>query len=229
MDSIIIKFNDFEGPMDLLIELIKKRELNIYDLPMSIITKDFIRNIEHMKNENMEVTAQFTSMASLLLHIKSQMLLPSSKDDPRLQLVKEIEDYEKYKENLEKIKELQFIEKKYFKRTKRDVTKKKKKGSILDIIKSYQTIMHKKQLKERNSRLDDLSKKLTESKHTIEAQMRFLKEYPLDKINVQTLFEEINDQEEMIVTFSALLELIKLQVLRIEVENEIIFLTKDLD
>ncbi|MED4284950.1 segregation/condensation protein A [Priestia megaterium] len=229
MENFIIKFDDFEGPLDLLIELIKKRELDIYDLPMSVITKDFINSIELMKENNIEVTAKFTAMASLLLKIKTQMLLPSSKEvDPRNILVKEIEEYEKYKSNLERIKELQFIEQKYFKRRKRDVAKKKKKGSILDVINSYNVIIRKKQLKERNMKLEELSKKLAESKFTIDDQMNYLKNLS-DSIDVQKLFEDINDLEEMVVTFSALLELVKVQYFRVEIINtQVMLIRKDL-
>ncbi|QJX80111.1 segregation and condensation protein A [Priestia megaterium] len=229
MENFIIKFDEFEGPLDLLIELIKKRELDIYDLPMSVITKDFINSIELMKENNIEVTAKFTAMASLLLKIKTQMLLPSSKEvDPRNILVKEIEEYEKYKSNLERIKELQFIEQKYFKRRKRDVAKKKKKGSILDVINSYNVIIRKKQLKERNMKLEELSKKLAESKFTIDDRMHYLKNLS-GSIDVQKLFEDINDLEEMVVTFSALLELVKVQYFRVEVMNtQVMLIRKDL-
>lgn len=229
MENFIIKFDEFEGPLDLLIDLIKKRELDIYDLPMSVITKDFINSIELMKENNIEVTAKFTAMASLLLKIKTQMLLPSSKEvDPRNILVKEIEEYEKYKSNLERIRELQFIEQKYFKRRKRDVAKKKKKGSILDVINSYNVIIRKKQLKERNMKLEELSKKLAESKFTIDDRMHYLKNLS-DSIDVQTLFEDINDLEEMVVTFSALLELVKVQYFRVEIINtQVMLIRKDL-
>ena len=226
MENFIIKFDEFEGPLDLLIELIKKRELDIYDLPMSVITKDFINSIELMKESDIEVTAKFTAMASLLLKIKTQMLLPSSKEiDPRNILVKEIEEYEKYKSNLERIKELQFIEQKYFKRRKRDVAKKKKKGSILDVINSYNVIIRKKQLKERNMKLEELSKKLAESKFTIEDRMHYLKNLS-SIIDVEKLFEEINDLEEMVVTFSALLELVKVQYFRVEIINTQVMLIR---
>jgi segregation and condensation protein A len=226
MENFIIKFDEFEGPLDLLIELIKKRELDIYDLPMSVITKDFINSIELMKENNIEVTAKFTAMASLLLRIKTQMLLPSSKEvDPRNILVKEIEEYEKYKSNLERIKELQFIEQKYFKRRKRDVAKKKKKGSILDVINSYNVIIRKKQLKERNMKLEELSKKLAESKFTIDDRMHYLKNLS-SSIDVEKLFEEINDLEEMVVTFSALLELVKVQYFRVEITNTQVMLIR---
>jgi len=226
MENFIIKFDEFEGPLDLLIDLIKKRELDIYDLPMSVITKDFINSIELMKENDIEVTAKFTAMASLLLKIKTQMLLPSSKEvDPRNILVKEIEEYEKYKSNLERIKELQFIEQKYFKRRKRDVAKKKKKGSILDVINSYNVIIRKKQLKERNMKLEELSKKLAESKFTIDDQMQYLKDFSSD-IDVEKLFEGINDLEEMVVTFSALLELVKVQYFRVEIINTQVLLIK---
>lgn len=226
MENFVIRFDEFEGPMDLLIELIKKRELDIYDLPMSVITKDFIKNIELMKEKDIEVTSNFTEMASLLLKIKTQMLLPSSKEDPRNQLVKEIEEYEKYKSNLEMLKELQFIEQKYFKRTKRDISKKKKVGSIIDVLQSYNLIMRKKQLKERNLKLDELSKKLSESKFTIDEQMHFLKNHSDSDINVLTLFEKIDDLEEMVVTFSALLELVKVQFFRIKIQDNNVILQK---
>lgn len=228
METIVIRFDEFEGPMDLLIELIKKRELDIYNLPMSVITKDFIKNIEHMKNKDMEVTSEFTAMASLLLKIKTEMLLPSSKDDPRNILVKEIEEYEKYKSNLDKIKELQFIEQKYFKRTKKDVSKKKKQGSILDVIQSYNLIMRKKKLKERNLKLDELSKKLSESKYSIDEQMEYLMSHPDKNIDVNILFEHISDLEEMVVTFSALLELIKIQFFKVESLDEKVMLVRKL-
>ncbi|MCK2000643.1 segregation/condensation protein A [[Brevibacterium] frigoritolerans] len=226
MENIVIRFDEFEGPMDLLVELIKKRELDIYDLPMSVITKDFIKNIELMKEKDIEVTSNFTEMASLLLKIKTQMLLPSTKEDPRNQLVKEIEEYEKYKSNLETLKELHFIEQKYFKRTKRDISKKKKTGSIIDVLQSYNLIMRKKQLKERNLKLEELSKKLSESKISIDDQMHYLKNYPDGDINVLALFEKIDDLEEMVVTFSALLELVKVQFFRIEIQDENVILTR---
>lgn len=226
MENIVIRFDEFEGPMDLLVELIKKRELDIYDLPMSVITKDFITNIELMKEKDIEVTSNFTEMASLLLKIKTQMLLPSTKEDPRNQLVKEIEEYEKYKSNLETLKELQFIEQKYFKRTKRDISKKKKTGSIIDVLQSYNLIMRKKQLKERNLKLEELSKKLSESKISIDDQMHYLKNYPDGDINVLALFEKIDDLEEMVVTFSALLELVKVQYFRIEIQDDNVILIR---
>lgn len=226
MDSLTVKFEDFEGPMDLLIELIKKRELDIHDLPMSVITKDFMQSIHHMKENNIEVTSNFTEMASLLLKIKTAMLLPSTKEDPRSQLVRDIEEYEKYKTNLEKFKELQFIEQKYFKRTKRDVAKKKKAGSILDVIQSYNIILRKKQLADRNQRLEELSRKLAESKYTIDGQMDYLREYPEERINVQHLFEQLYDLELMIVTFSALLELVKIQFFSVEKLEDGVFLVK---
>lgn len=227
MEEMIIKFNNFEGPLDLLIELIKKRELDIYNLPISVITNDFIKNVEHMKSQDMEVASEFAAMASLLLKIKTQMLLPLAKEkDPRNVLVKEIEEYEKFKRNLEKIKELEFIEQKYFKRTKRDVNRKRKKGSIADIINSYNLIVRKKRLKERSLKLNELSKKLAESKFTIDDQMNFLKNYCGRSISVDVLFDSINDLEEMVVTFSALLELVKVQYFRIEIRNEKVLLVK---
>jgi segregation and condensation protein A len=101
-----VKLDKFEGPLELLLHLIKKNELDIYDIPISIITKQYLEYIKLMKELNLEIAGEFLVMASTLLHIKSQMLLPSQsiedpsleEEDPRAELIRRLLEYQKYKE-----------------------------------------------------------------------------------------------------------------------------------
>ena len=94
----------FEGPMDLLIHLIKKNEVNIYDIPIALIIKQYLEYIDWMKSMNIDFAGDFLVMASTLTQIKSRMLLPrpSSADDdesdPRAELVRRLQEYERFKQ-----------------------------------------------------------------------------------------------------------------------------------
>lgn len=101
-----VKLDKFEGPLELLLHLIKKNELDIYDIPISIITKQYLEYLKFMKELNLEIAGEFLIMASSLLQIKSQMLLPSldqddpsaEEEDPRAELIRRLLEYQKFKE-----------------------------------------------------------------------------------------------------------------------------------
>jgi segregation and condensation protein A len=101
-----VKLDKFEGPLELLLHLIKKNELDIYDIPISIITNQYLEYIKLMKELNLEIAGEFLVMASTLLQIKSQMLLPPTtsedpsmeEEDPRAELIRRLLEYQKYKE-----------------------------------------------------------------------------------------------------------------------------------
>ncbi len=101
-----VRLEKFEGPLELLLHLIKKNELDIYDIPISIITHQYLEYIKLMKELNLEIAGEFLVMASTLLQIKSQMLLPSltledpsvEEEDPRAELIRRLLEYQKYKE-----------------------------------------------------------------------------------------------------------------------------------
>lgn len=95
----------FQGPLDLLLHLIRENKIDIYDIPISIITKQYLEYIEFMKELNLEIAAEFIAMASTLIYIKSRMLLPidnvepiSEDEDPRADLVNRLLQYQAYKE-----------------------------------------------------------------------------------------------------------------------------------
>src|SRR2546428_11115510 len=106
-DSYLIRLNEFEGPLDLLLHLIKKNEINIYDIPIAMITKQYLDYIKMMKSLNLVVAGEFLVMAATLIHIKSRMLLPvesdgddedGTDDDPRAELVRRLLEYTQFKE-----------------------------------------------------------------------------------------------------------------------------------
>ena len=104
-DIINIKIPVFEGPFDLLLHLIRENKLDIYDIPISVITSQYLEYIEIMKELNLEIAGDFLVMAATLIQIKSRMLLPpdeeaaaEEQEDPRLDPVQRLLDYQKYKE-----------------------------------------------------------------------------------------------------------------------------------
>src|SRR3989442_5581969 len=106
-DPYCIRLNEFEGPLDLLLHLIKKDEISIYDIPIAMITKQYLDYIKMMKSLNLVVAGEFLVMAATLIHIKSRMLLPVESDgddedetdeDPRTELVRRLLEYKRFKE-----------------------------------------------------------------------------------------------------------------------------------
>jgi len=101
-----VRIENFEGPLDLLLHLIKKNEINIYDIPIALIARQYLEYIEAMKSFNLNVAGDFLVMAATLLQIKSKMLLPvdeAAEDDedgpdPREELVRRLLEYKAYKE-----------------------------------------------------------------------------------------------------------------------------------
>jgi segregation and condensation protein A len=104
--SIEIRLEKFEGPLDLLLHLIKTNEMDIYDIPMVDITEQYLAIIDQMKQLNLDIAGEFLLMAATLIHIKSRLLLPANdeitdepdEDDPRAELVRRLLEYQRYKE-----------------------------------------------------------------------------------------------------------------------------------
>lgn len=99
-----VKLNVFEGPLDLLLFLIKKNEIDIYDIPIALITEQYMAYVEAMKSLNLDMAGEYLVLASTLVHIKSKMLLPPAEEgeeeeeDPRDELVRQLLEYKAYKD-----------------------------------------------------------------------------------------------------------------------------------
>ena len=107
-DAFRIALPNFEGPLDLLLHLIREHKLDILDIPIALITEKYIEHLEKMREINLEIAGEFLVMASTLAHIKSRLLLPvlqaqgevepEEQGDPRAELVRRLLEYQKYKE-----------------------------------------------------------------------------------------------------------------------------------
>ncbi len=108
-----ITFPAFDGPMDLLLHLIKEHELDIYDIPISKITKEYLDYLEILESLNLEIAGDFLVMAATLMQIKSRMLLPADasedepEEDPRLELMRRLIEYKKFKDAADQLQELE--------------------------------------------------------------------------------------------------------------------------
>src|SRR5918996_3379685 len=104
-DAFSVKLDQFEGPLDLLLHLIKKHEVNIHDIPIAVITAQYLETIELMQELNLDVAGEYLVMAATLIHIKSKMLLPrpdtsaglEEPEDPRDALVRRLLEHQKFK------------------------------------------------------------------------------------------------------------------------------------
>lgn len=118
-DALEIFLDTFEGPLDLLLYLIRRQNLNILDIPILEITRQYMEYIELMQDMRLELAAEYLVMAAMLAEIKSRMLLPrpveeEDEDDPRAELIRRLQEYERYKQAAEDIDELPRVERDVF-------------------------------------------------------------------------------------------------------------------
>src|SRR3989338_1249361 len=119
-----VKLDVFEGPLDLLLYLIKKEEIDIYDIPIAKITDEYLEYLELMKLLDLNIAGEFLVMAATLIHIKSKMLLPpdhlegeeKEEEDPRAELVRRLIEYKKFKEAAQELSHMESHQKHYFAR-----------------------------------------------------------------------------------------------------------------
>jgi len=118
-----VNLNIFQGPFDLLFHLIEKKEIDIYDIPISEITEQYLNYINQMRQFNMNITSEFILMAATLIEIKSQMLLPLKQkdEDPRMELVNKLLEYKLFKDITEKFKEYENESSYYFSKPKEEM------------------------------------------------------------------------------------------------------------
>ena len=113
MDKILYKLDTFEGPLDLLLTLIQKNKVSIYDIPIVEITAQYLEAIDGIEEANLDNTSEFLVMASNLLYIKSKMLLPKNEEeedeeDPREELARRLAEYQQFKEASKELRKSEF-------------------------------------------------------------------------------------------------------------------------
>ena len=212
--------NIFEGPMDLLVHLIKKNELDIYDIPIALVTEQYLQYLEWMKIMNIDFAGDFIVMASTLAQIKSRMLLPASddeeeEDDPRHEIIKPLVEYLQMKSAAEQLSERHLLGEETFVRSsdpKEFLTGQEGeyiKVGLFELIDAFQTILAKIP--------GDLQMEFTPDKISVKERITQITDILEDKgsVTFDQLFSEHPDKNEVIVTFLAVLEMVKLALVRI--------------
>lgn len=231
-----VKIEAFEGPLDLLLHLINRLEIDIYDIPVAEITEQYLVYIHAMKELQLDVASEYLVMAATLLAIKSKMLLPKheeeledefefdNEDDPRNELVEKLIEYKKFKEAASDLKTLEEERGLMYTKPPSDLTEyaHEIKGentdldiSLYDMLSAFQKLLRRKKLQR------PISTKIARQEISIEKRMdevlSFLKKSGTRK-KFNDLFPEA-DREHIVVTFLAILELIKRKEIDIEQEQ----------
>jgi segregation and condensation protein A len=223
MTEYQVKLDIFEGPLDLLLHLIKEDELNIYDIPIARITKQYCEYIELMTELNLELAGEFLVMASTLTYIKSRTLLPNQDDeealddevlDPRRELLRRLLEYKKYKEAASVLREREMSmsdshSRNFISEWDQDDTDYLKEVSVFQLLGSFRAILKKTAAGTvYEITLEDVS--ITEKMNVI---MERLSQAP--RLHFEDLFESLRSRMELIGTFLALLELMKQSLIRV--------------
>ena len=213
-----IKIENFEGPLDLLLYFIKRDKIDIYDIPITQITNEYISVIDEAKKLDVSIAGEFLFMASMLLRIKTQMLLPRKIndesfdiEDPRIDLVAQLLEYKKYKLIANKLKNLHFENKdSFFRNSSKVVYDQSPNASdflnevtLYDISKIFKDAVD-------NAPTQDTFEIYREIVSLKEQKNFILQQFKTNKImSLKKLVKKLETKIEIIVTFLALLEMIK--------------------
>jgi segregation and condensation protein A len=219
-----VRIENFEGPLDLLLHLIKKNEINIYDIPVAMITQQYIEYLEAMEELNLNVAGDFLVMAATLLQIKSKMLLPDDEatddeeegPDPREELVRRLLEYKAYKEAARQLDDQEKMWREIFWREDAfPIEKVAEEDLPLENVSLFDLVDALKEVLERNpeSRLIEIMP----DNLTVRERMNLILETleGKDSVSFAALFEGPTNRTVVVVTFLALLELMRLRVARV--------------
>ncbi len=214
----IVTINNFDGPLDLLLHLIKEQDIDIYDIKIEDITKQYLDYIKKMKELNLEVASEYLVMASELIEIKSKLLLPKKKEmdednyeeDPREILIERLLAYKKYKNVTKEFKDLELTRKMVFTKEPDNLNRyireevKDEELGVSDLIDAFNNLMKRKELDR------PLATKITKKELSVSEKVNKIKNILKNKkkINFEEIFE-VPTKEEVIISFLSVLEMVK--------------------
>lgn len=226
-----VQLKNFEGPLDLLLFFIKRDELNIYDIPISHITHEFLEYIRLMEELDLDVASEFIYMASMLMSIKARMMLPFEgdeeeeldEDDPRYELVQKLLEYKRYKEMAEKMTIIdEETQKKYYRGYPEvDEVEKQASGEALkdvtlfDLMGAFRKVLA--DIKRQNT-----YHKVERVSYTVEEQTEYILQTLQEKgrRSFLDICKELRNKSVVVVTFLAVLEMLKEQQINLFIEND---------
>ena len=218
--SYKIKLEIFEGPLDLLLYLVKKDHLNIYDIPIAKVTEQYLSYMNLMQLLDLNIAGEFLVMAATLMQIKSKMLLPAeegealeeAEEDPREELVRRLLEYERFKEIAQQLRQKEEDQREVFKRPKVEIEKSEDKekqvyfeASIFDLINAFS-----KALKDIPK---DVFYEVVKDQFTVEQATHNILHLLLvqSRVKLSQLFSQAKNKMDIIVSFLAVLELIRMK------------------
>jgi segregation and condensation protein A len=224
-DAFPVKLANFEGPLDLLLHLIKKNEVNIHDIPIALITAQYLAAIELLQELDLDVAGEYLVMAATLIHIKSKMLLPrpetaagveGEEEDPRDALVRRLLEHQKFKAAAGLLHEREQLRAAQWLRPDGRVAEiagddyePELEVDLFSLLSAFQAVVQRARLRPKillpaeqlpvETRIEQLLARLSET----------------EACGFDDLFADIQDRSGLIVTFLALLEMIRLKLVRV--------------
>ena len=231
------KLESFEGPLDLLLHLIEKNKVNIYDIPIATITDQYLEYVHHMEEESLDVVSEFLVMAATLLDIKARMLLPKAvneegeEEDPRAELVARLLEYKTYKYMSMELKDMEMDAEKIFYKTPTVPKEVKDYEQPVDLDKLLDgmTLAKLEQIflsvmKRQKDKIDPvrstfgtIKKEPVSLEEKISSVLAYARKHR--KFSFRGMLTRQKDRTEIVVTFLALLELMKIGKIHLTQEN----------
>ncbi|WP_051295483.1 segregation and condensation protein A [Azonexus hydrophilus] len=219
-DALAIMLDAFEGPLDLLLYLIRKANVDILDIPMAPLTRQYLDYIENMRAQNLELAAEYLVMAAMLIEIKSRMLLPRPKigddgevEDPRAELVRRLMEYEQMKLAGQKLNEMPQAEREFFwveTLVEKSLLIRQPEVSVEDIKEAWMNVVRQAVLKRNH--------KISREELSVREHMGIILRHLQEKggfVQFETLFDPAMGPPGLVVHFIAMLELGREKLIRI--------------
>jgi segregation and condensation protein A len=224
-DAFPVKLDTFEGPLDLLLHLIRKHEIDIHDIPIALITAQYLAAIDLMQELNLDVAGEFLLMAATLIHIKSKMLLPrpetatgveGEEEDPRDALVRRLLEHQKFKAAAGLLHEREQVRAAQWQRPDASVApiagddyEPELEVDLFSLLSAFEAVLQRARLRPKvllppeqisvETRIEQLLARLSET----------------EACGFEDLFADVHERAGLIVTFIALLEMIRLKLVRV--------------
>jgi len=211
----------YDGPLDLLLDLIRKQEINIYDIPIASVTAQYLEYMERAAEMDMDLSSEFVYMAATLIHIKSKMLLPKDpeldklypEEDPRKELVDRLLEHERFKNAAEMLQQKRMVEEATWSnpQIQNFFAEDDNPGlavTIFDLVKTLQTVLERAKTRP-TYEINKENVSVSDMIRYVESVFKSARKN--DAISAMDLFEKQKSRRAMIVLFLAILELVKVQ------------------
>ena len=225
LDPIPVHLDNFEGPLDLLLHLIKKNEVSIYDIPIALVTQQYLATLDLMQELNLDVAGDFLVMAATLIHIKSKMLLPRPEtaagvegddEDPRELLIRRLLEHQKFKAAAGLLHERAEIRAAQWLRPDGRVAalagdehEPELEVDLFSLLSAFQAVI------ERARHRPSVPLPADQIALDVRIEQLFARLSETDACGFEELFADVHDKSGLIVTFLALLEMIRLKLVRV--------------